>query len=160
MILPTKDVRISQFKATKRSLEQPIHFLACTKIKRDIMHLNNHVLSRKLLLSTCVEKDYIIAFANRATIDTLKVQNKHPYFVNSFPVVSLLEYGQKYNTSLLILSGDNKHWYKLDPTSDIVSIHTIDFARSGSLLESGLHKESFCFPGMVSEDVEQSTSCR
>lgn len=121
MIIPIKDAKVSQF--TARSFTVPVHLLSTTR--GPINAINNYNLTRKIVLSTCVDKEYVIAFSDYDTLIKYKESNKHPYYVNSADISDVLRYGERTHTSLLIMH--EQLWYKLDPGSKTVSIHTIDF---------------------------------
>lgn len=121
MMIPIKDAKLSQF--TAHSLKTPVHFLSA--VKGPINTINNCAIAKKIVLSTCADKDYVIAFSDHDAISKYKAKTSHPYFVNTATISEVLDYGKRTHTSLLVMHGHV--WYKLDPGSSNVSIHTIDF---------------------------------
>ena len=121
MMIPIRDAKLSQF--TAHSLKIPVHFL--TAVKGPINSINNCAIAKKIVLSTCADKDYVIAFSDYDAISRYKAKTSHPYFVNTAPISEVLQYGKSTHTSLLVMH--KKVWYKLDPGSSNVSIHSIEF---------------------------------
>jgi hypothetical protein len=125
MIIPVKDYKISQF--TSQQNNKPIHFLSSTKIKQCIYNVNNQMLSKDIILTTCTEKDYIIAFYNIEIINKVKEDSKHPYFINTVEISEMLNYCTKYKHNLLMFDDKNKTWHKIDPENNTTSLHFIEF---------------------------------
>lgn len=122
-MIPIRDAKLGQF--TARSLKTPVHFLST--VRGPISGINNCAIAKKIVLKTCVDKDYVIAFSDHDAISRYKAKSSHPYVVNTATISDVLDYGLRTHTSLLVMHGNV--WYKLDPGSSSVSIHSIDFGK-------------------------------
>lgn len=123
MIIPRTDFKLSSFKT--RDLCKPIHILSNTVLEKNACHLNTHVFTKKLLLSSHVDRDYVIAFdVVYNTKDLVRFQSEHCN-VTTASIGDVLEYCGCNGSALLIVTGKNRYM-RMDPHSCVSSIHHIE----------------------------------
>lgn len=124
MIVPKHDFKIAQYKKT--NLHEPIHVLSSTRLIKNLHNVNNEFITKKVVLCTCVEKEYLIAFMHKEFISEYKTSSRHPYIINTVNLHNLLEYCERHHQSLLILNDKNNLWLKIDPNRPYdVNVHKI-----------------------------------
>jgi hypothetical protein len=126
-IIPKSDFKISQYKKT--NLHDPVYLLSSARLRRgNIYNINNEFISKRILLSTCADKDYIIGFFHEDFAINLKKLTMHPYFVSTTNMYDLLGYCETSQNSVLVLNDKKNIWHKIDPGRPYdVSIHKIEF---------------------------------
>lgn len=127
MIIPYRDAKLSRYEM--RSFATPVHFLSSAKIRGDILQLDNHIMTKRIVLKTCVDKEYILAFFDSEIVERAKRSGNHPYFVNTRSIRDVLKYASRYDQSLLVMDTVPEIWHKVDPCSPIVDVFSIDFAK-------------------------------
>lgn len=126
MIVPKKDMKIGHY--SKPNLYEPIHVLSSAKIRRNVHNVSNNFIIKKILLTSCVEKEYIIGFLHKDFATDYKRLTNHPYFVNTVILFDLIEYCDYNENSLLLLNNKNDLWHNIDPKKPYdVSVHKITF---------------------------------
>ena len=124
MIVPRKDIKITQYK----SINKPVHYLSNMKLKHNINDIRNkyiHIPTKKLILSTKIETEYIIGFYNIDLLTKIKNTSNHPYFINTASTDDMLIYCNNHNNSLLILEDINTTWIHID--QKLTNVFKIDF---------------------------------
>ena len=124
MIIPVKDFKLSVFKTP--DYNKPIHVLSTSNLKKSITSINTQIISRDIVLSSCVEKDYVIAF-DEEDPRCLKKFEQYPYHITQTTIKDMMTYCSHNKASLLIKAKKDHTWYRIDPDKDLTSIHYISF---------------------------------
>lgn len=117
MIIPHRDYKLSQYRKT--GLEKKIFVLSRSSAKNSLLDINTHLVTYKILLSTCVDKEYVLGFDMR---EEMLGRFKKDYDLYAATVTDVLDYCQNNNNSLMIMSDKPNIWTKMNTDDDDVSV--------------------------------------
>lgn len=109
MIIPYKDFKLSHFR--KSGLDKQIFVLSRSSTKNSLSDINTHLVSHKMLLTTCVDKDYVLGF----DMEEEKLNKfKANYNVCKVQITDVLDYCKNNQSSLIIMSNQQNRWTKIE----------------------------------------------
>ncbi len=123
MIIPLKDIKLTNYKTC--SQKQTIYVFSNSN-KRNFA-INTEIISKRIILTTCADKEYMIGFQFKDPNKLKKFENKG-YLVTETSIEDALDYCKCNKLDLLMLNDDDKLWYNLNPITNTTSIHQIDFS--------------------------------
>lgn len=125
MIIPHRDYKLSHYRKT--GLDRKIIVLSRSSIKNNLLDVNVNLVSHKILLTACAEKEYVLGF----DIEESKlVKFKKDYTLYMTSIRDVLQYCEKNNNSLMIMGEKQNRWVKIDPTDDGMSSFYIELTAS------------------------------
>lgn len=117
MIIPLKDYKLTQFR--KSGLDKKIFVLSRSSAKNSLSDINTHLVSYKMVLNTCAEKEYVLGF----DMEEEKLGKfKANYNLYAASMCDVLEYCKNSRNSLIVMTGDKNRWVKIDPKGENMSL--------------------------------------
>lgn len=120
MIIPYRDFKLSHFQKT--GLDKKIFVLSRASTKNSLSDINTHLVSYKMLLTSCVDKEYVMGFDMK---EELLVKFKKDYSVYEASVGDILEYCSKNRSSLMIMNEEQNKWTKINYDDSDMSLFYI-----------------------------------